>query len=374
MSSDDQGALPTDVTVAIVGGGPAGCATALGLQRAGIERVLVLEATTYQRERVGESVPPDFRRLLLKLDLLEPFLRSGHSPCQGSRAAWGQDTLGYNDFIVDPHGPGWHLDRSQFERWLAGVLVDRHISLCAGSRFREIGRTEHGFELRVERSGSMHSVHAEFVVDAGGIQALLATRLGARRRLDDQMVVAAAFVELDPNAQPFDGMTLLEAVPEGWWYAARLPGGRAIVAFSGDAETIRAGRLDQISGWRQAAAATRHIAPLLAGAVWRHERPIRLLAASSLLEPCVGEGWLAVGDAASSFDPISAQGLHKAFVQGLAASAAISMALHGDASALMQYGLQVNAGYAQYWQQRRYFYALEQRWPTSSFWQRRQAA
>lgn len=367
--------LPQHVRVAIVGGGPAGCATALRLRQLGVEDVLLIEAGQYQRERVGESVPPDFRRVLATLGLLESFPADAHATCLGSRSAWGTATLGYNDFIVDPHGPGWHLDRSEFERWLAQQVVARGVQLSTNTRFRDVvPTTGPGRVLSVERDSHSFQVAADFVVDAGGVQALLGSRLGARRQCDDQMLVAAAFVDLDPNTVPMDRLTLLEAVEDGWWYAAQLRSGRAIIAFSSDLDVFRAREIDQTSGWLAAAAATQHIAELTRSARWRHDRPIRLLAASSLLEPCVGSDWLAVGDAASSFDPISAQGLHKAFVQGLAAADAITTALQGDASVLLQYGQMVRSRYAQYWQQRRYFYALEQRWPGSPFWQRRQAA
>jgi len=43
---------------------------------------------------------------------------------------------------------------------------------------------------------------------------------------------------------------------------------------------------------------------------------------SSVLEPCVAEGWLAAGDASLSFDPLSAQGLLHAPFTGLAAAEA----------------------------------------------------
>lgn len=370
--------MPADtprVSVAIIGGGPAGCATALGLARLGVTDVLVIEAGEYRRERVGESVPPDFRRLLAQAGILDAFLREEHAPCLGSRAAWGQETLGYNDFIVDPHGPGWHLDRSRFERFLAGEVERRGIVIERATRCRDLRRLDAGgFELTLERDTVTWRLHADLLVDATGIQAMVAHRLGARRRIDDQMIVSAVFVDLADAGRQADALTLLEAVPDGWWYAARLPEGRAIAAISCDAETLRAERLDQPEGWRRAAARTRHLAPLLSDAQWRHERPIRLLAASSLLAPCAGRDWLAVGDAASSFDPISAQGLHKAMTQGLAAADALHRAHDGDDVAILRYARQVHDAYVDYWRQRRYFYAMEQRWPASPFWRRRQVA
>ncbi len=50
--------------VVILGGGPAGCATALALRRRGVSGILIVEAGDYNTIRVGESIPPDTRLLL----------------------------------------------------------------------------------------------------------------------------------------------------------------------------------------------------------------------------------------------------------------------------------------------------------------------
>src|SRR6202040_3699922 len=58
---------------------------------------------------------------------------------------------------------------------------------------------------------------------------------------------------------------------------------------------------------------------------------------SSVLEPCVAEGWLAAGDASLSFDPLSAQGLLHALFTGLAAAEAADACLSGDGEAVSRY-------------------------------------
>lgn len=67
-----------------------------------------MESGAYESDRIGESIPPDTRRLFARLGLLEAFEREGHEPCHGSCSSWGEDVLGYNDFTVNPHGTGYH--------------------------------------------------------------------------------------------------------------------------------------------------------------------------------------------------------------------------------------------------------------------------
>jgi 2-polyprenyl-6-methoxyphenol hydroxylase-like FAD-dependent oxidoreductase len=98
------------VDVIILGGGPAGTATALALTQSGYA-VTVLERSRYESARIGETLPPDARRPLVELGIWKQFLADGHIESPGIAAAWGRSELYHNDFIVNPYGPGSHLDR-----------------------------------------------------------------------------------------------------------------------------------------------------------------------------------------------------------------------------------------------------------------------
>ena len=92
-----------------------------------------------------------------------------------------------------------------------------------------------------------------------------------------------------------------------------------------------------------------------------------------MLERVVGAGWLAVGDAASVYDPISSQGIYKALSNGLAAAQVVAADFQGNTSMLEEYQQLMGARFQDYLQNRNYFYDLEKRWPDSPFWQKRRA-
>ena len=86
--------------VAIVGGGVAGCATALALASKGIRNVLLIDSCHVSTVRVGETIPPDTRVLLDTLGVWDAFRQQGHEVCLGSCSIWGTQDVGYNDFLL----------------------------------------------------------------------------------------------------------------------------------------------------------------------------------------------------------------------------------------------------------------------------------
>ncbi len=100
-------------------------------------------------------------------------------------------------------------------------------------------------------------------------------------------------------------------------------------------------------------------------------RPRIVPAFTSRLEMTSGSGWLAVGDAAMSFDPLSAQGVTWALESARAAARALHAHLDGNSSAAADYTRRANLDFHLYLKERRAVYSQERRWPNSPFWHRR---
>jgi flavin-dependent dehydrogenase len=348
--------------VVIAGAGPAGSACAIALARAGVRRVALAHAGDNAAIAVGETIPPDARLLLDRLGLLEAFLAEGHERSLGSCSAWGSDDLGYNDFVLNPQGSGWHLDRARFDAFLRAHAVKAGAVLIEGARLEEAAPGEEGYRLRL----GGREVSAHQVVDASGRSSAFARRVGARRLPLDRLTFVYGFFETSRGASRLR-LTLLEAVPEGWWYAAALPGDRLAVAFACDGDRVRDGGLGQEARWLAAASATRHLAERLDGCRFIPGSLTPRVAPSFLLDPVCGPGWLAIGDAAACFDPLAAQGIYKALEDGIDAAAMIAGGSADD------YAAAARARFDDYVAIRSHFYGVEQRWPDSPFWQRRQA-
>ncbi len=339
------------MSVVILGGGPAGCATALSLLAAGVDpaQIVVLEAGRYDRDRIGETIPPETRPVLARLGVLDAFLEQGHEPSHGSASSWGSDELGYDDFVFSPYGHGWHLDRRRFDAWLAAEVEARGVEVHTGVR------TDEGIE------------RASFVVDATGVRSHYARRMGARRREHARLVCVSAFFRV-PEGVEFPRRTLLEAVEYGWWYCARLPNRRVAVVVATSHALFKQRRFDRPRAWLEALVRTRHVIGWLSACEPEPGSLSVCTAPSFVLDRAHGDRWLAVGDAASAYDPISSQGILEALSGGLDAGPRIAASLDGD-----EHQRQLERRFDAYAQQRAYYYAQEGRWPNSSFWRERVA-
>ena len=133
-------------------------------------------------------------------------------------------------------------------------------------------------------------------------------------------------------------------------------------------------RFDREQEWAAALVGTRHIVVSLDACDSGASGFSICTAPSFVLDQAYGEHWLAVGDAASAYDPISAQGIFKALTDGLSAGRRIVEFLAGRRDALVSHQQDLEQRFDEYARQRAYFYAHEQRWPDSAFWRERVAA
>ncbi len=358
--------------VAIVGGGPAGCAAALSLRsHAPSLSVVLVEASAYESVRVGETLPPPAAEVLRHLGAWEAFRAQGHHRAYGTAAAWGAEVPHENEFLFRVRQVGWHLDRAAFDRMLSEQAEARGVAVHRGTRVLDAARDDAGWRLALSGDGALR---ARFLVDATGAGAMLARRLGGAGTMAVDRL--AGFVRFfRGGAGEGAPHTLVEAFADGWWYTAPLPDGGRVAACMTDTDVARGLRLDDADVWT---ALLRDSAPRVRDALGgaRADGGIVVRAARSRrLAPAAGDGWLAVGDAASSFDPLSSQGILKALRSGtFAAYAAGDLLATGDEAGMRRYRTFVEREFDGYLRARARYYADERRWPHHPFWRRRHAA
>lgn len=341
--------------VLVAGAGPAGAIVATLLARKGY-RVVLADGVDPARHKIGEHLAASAVHLLRRLQI--DFRPDRHLPNGGILSCWGSEQLIATDSFNGPEGAGLLLDRTAFDAALRANAV------AAGAEFRptDVGSIRRdGNWQAVLRDGS--AVSARWLVDATGRRARVARQLGIARRRDARL--AAMYRIGSGDGQRMD-RTMVEATRNGWWYAANLPDGRPIVGFhlgNGDA-AIFARRPD---AWVEALGATIHIKTRFSPTTFT-TRLAPVDAGGACLTPFAGDGWLACGDAALSFDPISGHGMLAAIHQGALASDCIGDTLEGERTALSDYCSRLEHLRRLYSRRHRDVYLRERRWGSAPFW------
>jgi flavin-dependent dehydrogenase len=356
------------VDVLVVGAGPAGATAALNL--APTRSVALVDRESHPRPRIGESLPPAARRLFADMGIWESFQSQGHSPCYGNRAVWGSPQPFDTDFLRDPDGHGWHVDRARFDTRLRGIAVDRGAMLLAPGRLKSIEWDAQSWRAKVGTAKAVVEIFASVVIDAGGRASPVSRSLGARRELGDKLVCSWVCGKARPIRRGA-GFTYVEATEDGWWYSAPLPDDRRVLAFHTDSDLPVARSVADPKTLLQRAAASRELGAVLAESGFSPEQSGFAAAHSAILRPLAGTAWFAAGDAACSFDPLSSQGLLNALFTGLAAAEAADRRLSGADDSLHEYSKTLSRVYSVYQRHLSNWYGSETRWSDQPFWRRR---
>jgi flavin-dependent dehydrogenase len=351
--------------VIIIGGGPAGAAAAITMARRGF-RTAIIERSAYSMPRVGETLPPALRNLLVTLGVWQRFLADGHVESFAIRSAWGAAEPRESYHIYNPYGSGWYVDRARFDRMLAMAAANEGAHLLIQARIKRLSQDcTSGWDIAVMERNRLRCFQAPFLIDCTGQTAAIPTGLPRSFYVVDRLIGIVCL--FDRMTEPY---TLLEAEVSGWWYSAPLPQGRLVVAYMTDADLLADTGYSPYNYWlRQLPEAA--LTSTRAGTQNSLTERKVVSAASLVRRPVYGTNWLAAGDASFAFDPLSGQGVYNAMNGGILAAEALIARFDGNSESFAEYASWVNSKFSSYLHTRRIFYSKEQRWPRSPFWRRR---
>jgi flavin-dependent dehydrogenase len=350
--------------VLVIGAGPAGSAAAIGLLQMG--RSVVLVDRRPVTPRPGEGLPGAARCELAALGLWDDFVSQRHNAVWSMNSAWGSADLVSQDLSFHPYGQNWHLDREAFGG-LCRSRAAQHGALVLQGIVTD-ARFAGGGWLTVVAGSDRAELSIRFVIDATGRASAFARGQGISRRKRDRLVgLASTFTDRLPPTGVLS--TIIEATPDGWWYAARLPHGLATAVYMTDADSLPGGRERLMEFWTKQLVMTSHVKEIASPpdatevSAWPAE--------SAALDQTHGLGWLAVGDAACSFDPLSSMGIRHALESATWAASAVDEVLRGKLNALHQYGSKIDGRIRDFERLKLAYYGAERRWKHKRFWARR---
>lgn len=336
--------------IVVIGAGPAGAATAIGLARLGEPVTVVGEPRSFGAvEGVSERAIEVLRRLGL-VQTLQAF-----APPSQRGATWNgvHSVAGIENLV----------DRQEFDR---GVLQDMERLGVKVVRGRVIGlHSERGLhEIEVESDAGRHLLAANFLVEARG---RIAPGGGIPRIRGAETVSLLQYWQGPAGAVN----SAVQSCEDGWVWMAALGDGRRYLQLTLDVASAKLPPKKALGDYcRERFSSIRIAEPFLHCAQPIGE-PHARTSTAVLNQALVGDDWIRVGDAAMAVDPLSGNGIFQALSSALQAPAVVGTLRHNRDSALLakQFHQQrVEHLFYRFARIGRDFYAQERRWQQEPFW------
>ena len=332
--------------VIILGGGPAGAATAMYLLRHGITPVIV-ERDDHPRYHVGESLT-GATALALKDLGLGPQIEAQRYPVKHGALFYGPD--GTNDFWValvrrdENNGQvpnyTWNVMRSSFDKVLFEGALERGATWIKATAVAPITKDDAVIGVTIRTSeGATENLYSEVLIDASGCATFLANHRVTGKKVpgnsDKQIALftqfASAIRDNGPERHQQPGNTLLFYQAKHYW-AWFIPVSDELTSVGVVFRTDyfkKAGMTKEQMLLHEC----RHMTPALSRRLpdLTPQEPIHAIPNFSYrIHDYTGKGFVCVGDAHRFIDPIFAYGVYFGIQEGEFAADAIARLLSGE--------------------------------------------
>lgn len=232
------------------------------------------------------------------------------------------------------------MNRAQFDKFLLEEAENLGTQVMNKTKFcNEIKEMEDGYLLKfISKDNNIIYLFSKNIIDATGRKALIARKLGAEIKFDDNLCAFQFNFEGDHEQ---NHEIQIEAVKDGWWYSAMLPNKQITAVFFTDAMDGKKNELRQKLNFT--------VKLIEAKKTFNRVKNLRAIntpkvhaVRSQHIEPSCAKGWAAAGDSACAFDPLSGQGMVKALQTGIFAAYTLLEQSENENLAIKKYNAIIN--------------------------------
>lgn len=301
--------MKSAVDIAIVGGGPAGCAAAIHARQSGLS-VLLIEAEAFPRHRPGETLHPGARSIFRQLGVEKEVDAAATARHRSILLNWaGRASREVFDSAGDGDPSGYQVSREKLDGLLLeraraiGVLVEQPRRAVGLLR---VGRRTCGVET------DDGPVESRSVIDASGTGNWLRRSCGLKFEFASPRLIARyGYCRTGP--EPSFECPSMTGDGAGWQWVARVSKDTvAWVSLVFPHVASAAAKAKSLHGFPDIGRVRG------ADVTWRR------------LAHCAGSGLFVTGDAAFVVDPASSHGVLRAMMSGMMAAYQASAVLRGS--------------------------------------------
>ncbi len=291
--------------VLIIGKGVSGLLLSILLERNGISSIILNRETKKKPLILAETLPPSTLKLLEELDVLHYF-EANSTKTYGYQSIWNtKEIIEENFFTMNPYKYGLKLNKQQLINCLE-KLSPKIIQQKNNANIK-LGTTKVLTNFK-EKDLSENYIESDFIIDATGRNRAVISSLGIPSTTHDDTLAFICY--LPKNGPHLKYGFLTESFYDGWGTISNLNETTQILTLYTSKNSKLKRILNCFSNWKNILSETimlRHYLP--ENGVFK---VIGKQANSSIVSKTSGKNWIAIGDAAISFDPIASHGISNA--------------------------------------------------------------
>lgn len=355
-----------DTDVVIVGKGIAGLVVSLLLKRKNISHILLDRSTSRKQIALGETLPPSALQLLQSLGLLDLFDSNSLHKTHGYQSAWGSSVIAdHNFFFHSPFQHGLKIDKQSLEQALEDLTSE---NILRFEKMTAIRLLDQGVTVGLQTDQEPIVVQGKCIVEATGRNRSVLKLLGIDSTEFDELTAYSCHLPRRDHPKITHGV-FVESFEHGWGIVSRLSDETQVMSLFSRRRVGIHKELKDYSCWPRVLSKTAHLRDFLSAAT--DVRVVGGDAGTSRATQLAGKCWLATGDAAIAFDPLSSHGITNAIYTAHRAVNAIALHLSdADEKHFRDYAESLSAIFATYLETRYELYHRERRWPKAAFWTR----
>ncbi|HEU4834670.1 MAG TPA: FAD-dependent monooxygenase [Pyrinomonadaceae bacterium] len=355
-----------DTDVIIAGRGIAGLVVSLLLTRKNIPHLLLDRSPARKQFALGETLPPSALPLLQSLGLLDLFECNSLHRTHGYHSAWGSTAIAdHNFFFHTPFQHGLKINKQSLEQHLEDLTSE---NVRRFEKMTAIHLGEQGVTVELQKDHKPIVLRGKCLVEATGRNRAVLKLLGIGSAEYDELTAYSCHLPRTDHPKIKHGV-FVESFEHGWGIVSRLSDEMQVMSLFSRRRVGIHKDLKDYSCWPAILSGTAHLRDFLSAAT-----DIRVVggdAGSSRATRLAGKCWLAIGDAAIAFDPLSSHGITNAIYTADRAVKAIALHLSDrHEKHFRDYAGSLSAIFATYLGTRYELYQRERRWPEAAFWTR----